>query len=64
MRFSARFVFLITASRDQTSLIINPRTMEILRTFNASRPLNACVINPRFLEDSKNYLKYAIVAGG
>lgn len=37
--------------------------MEVLRTFNALRPLNACVINPRFLEDPK-HLKFAIVAGG
>jgi len=53
--YNAEKTMFITASRDRTAKIIDPKTLEVVKTYTTDRPVNAAVISP---------LKYHVLLGG
>ena len=44
--FNKDKTLLITASKDGTSKLLDPRTLDIIKSYNSDRPLNGAVISP------------------
>ena len=61
IRFSSDFTLMITASRDTFCNIYDSQTLNVIRTYNAQRPLNSAVISPLVSSDQKFH---AVIGGG
>jgi translation initiation factor 3 subunit I len=46
LNFNADKTLFITASKDTTSKLVDPETMEVIKIFRTDRPVNGAVINP------------------
>jgi len=56
IKFSAYHAFLITASRDGTAKLVDPKTLQVVKTYDTGRPVNAADMSP--IKD------HVIVGGG
>jgi translation initiation factor 3 subunit I len=61
IRFTLDFSLMITASRDSYCNVFDPSEFQVVRVYNAQRPLNSAAISPLVLTDNKYH---AVIGGG
>ena len=61
--FTYDHTMLITCSKDGTAKLINPKTLEPVRTFSYSKPCRAATISPLF-DSQENQKFHVLLAGG